>query len=402
MTSGARNIALYPWFKFAQNLVFWQAIWFLYFQNTLSGAEAIILYACYDIATTVLEVPSGYFSDRIGRRFTLILAALSSVVACALVTLGDSFTMFVLAQVAFGAGSAFSSGTDTSLLYESLAAEDKEAEVEYHELRAWRFGFSALGISAFLGGAMALWALVLPFAVSGIAALALLAVTLQFRTPDAKQETNVSFGDLSTLKVALLNPVLGWLFALFLVMYAYSHLPFVFGQPFILAALSDINLSAQAPLISGTVTALMMLLSVAVSLIAQPLRDRMGLVGILLFAFGIQIALAGALALTASVFAIGLLLLRMVPNALSRPFIMARIQPMLSDDTRATYLSIQNLAGRVVLFVSLLFAAGYTTAVGEMPIVDIQKILGWYAVCGIGCLAALALVARRLPIAPSA
>ena len=29
----ARNVALYPWFRFCRGLLFWQAVWFLYFQN---------------------------------------------------------------------------------------------------------------------------------------------------------------------------------------------------------------------------------------------------------------------------------------------------------------------------------------------------------------------------------
>jgi hypothetical protein len=65
--SVARNITLYPWIKFCQNLIFWQAVWFLFFQTELSAADAIVLYAIYDIGTTVLEVPSGYLSDRLGR-----------------------------------------------------------------------------------------------------------------------------------------------------------------------------------------------------------------------------------------------------------------------------------------------------------------------------------------------
>ena len=55
MSVASRNVALYPWFKFAQNLLFWQATWFLFFQNELSGAEAILLYAIYDLASR-LEV----------------------------------------------------------------------------------------------------------------------------------------------------------------------------------------------------------------------------------------------------------------------------------------------------------------------------------------------------------
>ena len=58
MTSAlTRNITLYRWSRFLRSLTFWQATWFLYFQNVLSGAEAILLYAVYDVATTVLEVP---------------------------------------------------------------------------------------------------------------------------------------------------------------------------------------------------------------------------------------------------------------------------------------------------------------------------------------------------------
>ena len=74
-----RTIALIPWYQFLNSLLFWQAVWFLYFQSNLSGAEAIILYSVYDISVTVLELPSGYFSDRIGRRFTLLLSTLCSL-----------------------------------------------------------------------------------------------------------------------------------------------------------------------------------------------------------------------------------------------------------------------------------------------------------------------------------
>ena len=75
----ARNLRLYPWFKFFQGLYFWHAVWFLYFQSELSAAEAVLLYAIYDVGALALEVPSGYMSDRLGRRVTLIAAAASGL-----------------------------------------------------------------------------------------------------------------------------------------------------------------------------------------------------------------------------------------------------------------------------------------------------------------------------------
>ena len=38
-----RNISLYPWFRFFQSLTFWQAVWFLFFQNRLTPGEAMAL-----------------------------------------------------------------------------------------------------------------------------------------------------------------------------------------------------------------------------------------------------------------------------------------------------------------------------------------------------------------------
>lgn len=397
----SRNVALYPWFKFVQNLVFWQATWFLYFQNSLSAAEAILLYAIYDLATTILEVPSGYMSDRLGRRVTLICAAVAAVAAQLFLATGASFWAFATGQILFGAFAAFTSGTDSSLLYESLNAEGRADEIEAAELTAWRAGFVALALSAVAGGAMALYAGALPFFAGALAAGVLLTLTLRMSEPPHAPQPN-RLDTLRDLQSNLTHPVLVWLLVLNLLMYVFSHIPFVFGQPFIQEALAASGYSAEAPLVSGLVTAVMMGLSVLVSLVALVLRNRMGLPAILLLAFGIQIGLIGALALSNNVFVIALLFLRMVPNSLSQPFIQARIQPLLKDGTRATYLSVQSLAGRLLFAGTLALAAGNTTSTDQMPYGQMQGILASYAGVGMVCLVALALTARRARVAPDA
>ncbi len=389
------NVALYPWFKFFQNLLFWQATWFLFFQSELSAAEAVLIYVFYDIATTIFEVPSGYLSDRVGRRFTLILSALAGGLAAALQAFGSEFWMFALAQAALGMHIAFASGTDSSLLYESLSEDGRESEIETHEVRAWRFSFVALAISAVAGGAMAHADLRLPFVATTVAFVLLFFVVLRFREPAKKRPVVGEWARLDALWAAFRRPVLLWLFGLSAFMYGYSHLPFVFGQPFILSALDGLNLSSEAPLVSGVVTACMMLVSVATSWLAPGIRGRIGLAGILLLAFGLQIGLVAGLALTGSVFAIGLLLLRMVPDSFSRPFILARIQKDLTDEVRATYLSIQSLAARVLFAASLYVASGEASDVGVMSHAEISVILTGYAVAGTIAFATLAVAARR-------
>lgn len=400
MSAAARNIALYPWFKFFQNLLFWQATWFLFLQSELSASEAILLYAIYDIATTALEVPSGYMSDRLGRRRTLIFSAVAGLLAGGLFVFGGGLWAFAFAQVAMGAHIAFASGTDTSFLYESLIEEGREVEVETMEVRAWRFGFAALAFSAVSGGALALMGMRLPFAANALAFVVLLAITLRLAEPQRKTGRPIP-GEVThfgALRAALTHPVLTWLFAISVLMYAFSHVPFVFGQPFILASLGAWGLGGEAPLVSGAVTTLMMLLSLVTSWLAPGIRKMLGLSGILLLAFAIQIALIGGLALTGSALAIALLFLRMVPDSFSRPFILARIQPMLSDDVRATYLSLKSLVGRVLFAGSLMLASTSATGVGEMPYGEIRVILASYAIAGLAGIVILGVAASRRKI----
>ena len=399
--AAARNIRLYPWYQFCRNLVFWQAIWFLFFQNRLSAAEAIILYAIYDIGTTLLEVPSGYMSDRIGRRFTLIVSGLAGFMGVALLSFGDGFAIFALAQVFLGASTAFNSGTDSALLFESLAAADRQNELEQQELRAWRFSFTALALSAAIGGAMSYFNETLPFVTSAMAALGVLVITTKLSEPP-HHETVVPQGSelmrLASLKPALTQPVLVWLFALSVLMYGFSHLPFVFGQPYILEALGKAGLAAEAPLVSGMTSALMMLLSVATSLVALRLRHRIGLSAILILAFAMQIALVAVLAITNSLVAIALLFFRMVPNSLSQPFILARTQPLLADDSRATYLSLRSFCARLLFAGSLYVASQSTSATDQMAYAELQQVLGWYVAIGVFTLIVLAFWARGIPI----
>ena len=395
--SPARTVALFPWFQFAQSLLFWQAVWFLYFQQTLSAPQAILLYAIYEISVTVVEVPSGYMSDRLGRRLTLLCSALSTLAGLVLLAAGDSFAAFAVAQALIGAGRAFASGTDSSLLFESLAAEGREDEIEAQELKAWRYSYVAAALSAITGGVLAGWYDSAPFWASAVAMVGVLILVWLFSEPPRHlregQDGQVQLG---SLKAALVHPVLVWLFAISVLMYVFSHIPFVFGQPFILEALSGVGLEGEAPLVSGTVSALMMGISVLASGFAPRLRGRLGLSGIVLLAYGMQIGLIAVLALTNSALAIGFLFLRMVPDALSRPFIMARIQPMLSDDSRATYLSLKSLCARVLFAGSLYLASGTAQDAGTMAYADIRAVLGWYVLAGVICIATLFVTARRV------
>ena len=390
----SRNIALMPWYGFLRNLMFWQATWFLFFQNELSAAEAILLYAIYDLSTVVLEVPSGWMSDRLGRRRTLVLAAIAGGAASVALVLGEAFWVFAFAQFLLGAHAAFVSGTDSAMLFESLKAEGRGEEIEAQQVRLWRFSFAALAFSAVTGGALALWWDRLPFLGAFLAFAALVIVALRLKEP-VHAPTGSFRSQLATLAPAFRNRILLWLFAISVAMYGFSHIPFVFGQPFILDALARAGFDGQAPLVSGFVTSIMMAISFAVSLGVPSLKARIGLAPLVLAAFGIQVGLAACLALTNAPWAIALLFFRMVPDSLSTPFIIARIQPLLDDETRATYLSLKSFFGRLLFAATLYVAAGSASNVGAMAFAEISGILTWYALGGVVLWLLFALTAGR-------
>ena len=386
MSGMARNVRLYPWFKFAQNLIFWQSVWFLFFQNELSAAEAILLYAVYDVATTVLEVPSGYMSDRLGRRRTLLAATVAGALGAGLIAVGSGFYVFALAQFCLGAGSAFASGTDHALLYESLVADGRGETIEQEETRSWRATLTGLALSAFTGGLIASYSYELAFLGGALAMLVCFAIAWTFVEPPHEEVSAESIGIKAQwrfFRTAMRQPVLVWLFVLAVVMYGFSHVPFVFGQPFIAQAMEGVTWAVDAPVVSGAVSAAMMVVSVLASLIALQLRARIGLAAMLLLAFGIQIVLIGVLAATSSALAIAMLFLRMVPNSFSSPFIVARIQPLLGDQGRATYLSLQSFAGRLLFAGSLLFASSRVQEGSVMVYADISMTLAGYALAGL-------------------
>lgn len=110
----ARNARLYPWYAGLFNAHFWMPVFFLYFLRYMPLVDVLRLEAVYYLGVVLLEVPSGYFSDRFGRKLTLLISNAALVLAYIVFFLGESVAVFAVAQVLLATGLAFNSGTDTS------------------------------------------------------------------------------------------------------------------------------------------------------------------------------------------------------------------------------------------------------------------------------------------------
>ena len=134
-------------------------MFFLFFLDKLPIEQVLWLESIFYLAVVILEVPSGYFSDTIGRRATLVISAIGIVCAHGLFFFGsyavDVFPLYALAQVLLAVGTSFKSGTDTTLHYDSLHSLGREDEYPAREAIASRNSFMASAIAALIGGIVA-------------------------------------------------------------------------------------------------------------------------------------------------------------------------------------------------------------------------------------------------------
>ena len=115
----------------------------------------------------------------------------------------------------------------------------------------------------------------------------------------------------------------------------------------------------------------------------MPLAARFGHKPTLLMAFAIQLGLVAVLAFSIHIAAIALLLLRMVPDALAKPLILAGVQPRLESSYRATFLSVQSLLGRLTLAASVLAGSYWLPGEGAFSAPALQALLTVYAAVGL-------------------
>ena len=78
------------------------------------------------IAGFLLEVPSGYISDKLGHKNAIVVARLAALVSTVCFLIADSTLWFYLGVIFLSMSSAFMSGTIDALLHDTLAAQKRE------------------------------------------------------------------------------------------------------------------------------------------------------------------------------------------------------------------------------------------------------------------------------------
>ena len=118
----AHNIKIFTWFNFFTDFKLYAPVAIIYFSH-VSGSFALgmSVFSIAMISSALFEIPTGVFSDRIGRRKTMILGATAAVLSAIFYAIGLSFWILAVGAVFEGLSRSFYSGNNDALLHDTLA-----------------------------------------------------------------------------------------------------------------------------------------------------------------------------------------------------------------------------------------------------------------------------------------
>jgi MFS family permease len=181
----------------------------------------------------VLEVPTGAFADRFGRRASLLCATFCLLGAVSYYVTHRGLRHFLVAEFLWACAAAFASGADEALAYDSLKAADAEGASKAALARLGTAEITAIAIAAPIGSLVAArWGLRAPLALGLVPFTLALPVAWSLReAPRERQERRGYFETLTSgakyfvghrvLRALAFDSVTVWCFS-FMVIWLYQ------------------------------------------------------------------------------------------------------------------------------------------------------------------------------------
>lgn len=202
-----RNIKLLALLNFFTDFKFHSAVLVIYFANiTGSYALAMSIFSVVMVSAALFEIPTGIFSDIIGRKKTVMLGALSATLSAIFYAIGYSYIPLVIGAVLEGLSRSWYSGNNDALLYDSLHQSGKKETFAHYLGKLSSMFQLALMIGAVVGSILAQWSFPLIMWLSVIPQMACFIISFFLRDPKkiTKGKANI-FSHLKTSALHLWN-----------------------------------------------------------------------------------------------------------------------------------------------------------------------------------------------------
>ncbi len=362
-------------YRMLLGMVFPVPVIVLFWQNHgMNLTQIMVLQSIFATTMALLEMPSGYLADVIGRRKTLILAGCSNSIAVVVYSFSHHYSHFLVAEIFFACGFSLISGADAALIYDTLQAigEDHRYQVVYGKL--WFYILCAIGFSNILGGLIATINFRLTFYASVPFFLLAVVIAMTLREPPRKQ-LQVERGYLRELLDIFrysFSRQLRWLIIFSGIVMGVNNAVLWFYQPYFKLCGLDI-------IYFGVVFASYQVVAAMSSKYAYKVESWLGSRHSLILL--VVFVVAGYLLMGYFVFLFSFLFafFQQFARGFSRIVISNYINQLTESDIRATVLSAQNLVMR--LFYALLIPAAGRIA-DLTSVIQAMKILGLITIIG--------------------
>lgn len=307
--------------------------------------QIVTLESLFAITMVILEIPTGYFADRFGRKLSLIVSAVFSLVGISLLAFVTTYSQFILVEILTAIGVSFFSGASEALLYDSLTPEQQQQQ--YKKIQGTMFLTARIGalIGTAGGGLLAVYSLHLPFYASIIPLTIWLILSFGFKEPERHRHEHEHWNHFKRIvrESFIGNAKIRWLIIYSAIPTGFFLIAFWLYQKYMEVV--------QVPIMwFGIVLAAMNLVSGLGSHYAQELERILTPKGIL---YSIPI-LAGLAWFILGVIAVPWAVILMVVTSLLWGFVIPTLQHYLqlltTSDRRATILSAMSMLRRLFFF----------------------------------------------------
>ncbi len=365
---------------------------FMLFQadRGLTFFERLTLGGLYSAVVIVVEIPTGVFADRLGRRRSMMLGALMMVASCLVATVAHDFTTFAVAEILAAISMALCSGADSAYLFDLLREHGREHEYSRRESAASAWHLIGCAFAFAGGGLLAQIDFALPyFVTAGVASIAALVACMladdrpmagDVRAPVGTvmrswgQEMAAAVGEVAR------NGRLAWLIGYSAVVFMLLRATVYLYQPYL-------QHRGLGPIGIGLLFAGVYVVAALVAYRTHHLRRRFG-DELLLWALlaGLALSFLGLSGASHGPWMLVLLVVQAVANGVYSPLTKPLLNLEISDSSRrAAVLSIESMARRAAMGV-------FSPLVGLVGESDVMALCG---VVGVGGFIVLAMIRVR-------
>lgn len=333
-------------------------LWVVFLQQHygFTLAEVALLDIPFWLGKFVFEIPTGVVADKYGRRLSLALSNAIAAISWVIFSFFGSFWVLAATQVFGAMGATFASGAYEALLYETMKGIGRESEYARTSARIMAVQTVSAMVCGVGVGFLATVNMVLPvflsavlFALTTIPIL-LMKETLQTAQASGPEQTALPKTGYTEIVRQAFNVlrgsvVLRWAAAYLVIISCVSFYVLVFLQPYTIEL--GLAVAALGPVMVG-----MQVMSIAGSLAVGRAEKAFGVRNLL---FGVPLLLVPLLLATGLARSVPSLLVLALASflfSLTQPVLMAEIQGKVSNEMRATLLSIQSLLAMVFLILT--------------------------------------------------